>query len=85
MVDTAEPVQVLVFRDLKVKFHQTGALFYILTSAEATCLAMMNIRLSVISHGGFTLSLLKRKQKSYLLLEPVHHLYVRACVLVTCL
>lgn len=28
----------------------------ILTSADATCLAMVNIRLSVISHGGSTFS-----------------------------
>lgn len=45
------------------KCDQTGALFRTLTSAEATCLAMMNIRLSVISQGGFTLSLKKVIQK----------------------
>lgn len=38
------------------------AFISILTSAEATCWAIVSIRLSVISHGEFTLSLKENEQ-----------------------
>lgn len=48
----------LYFSDLQVKllvYKGDSLSIYILTNAEATCLAMVNIRLSVMSHGGFIL------------------------------
>lgn len=47
----------LEYRSKNIWFKKGENIFIsILTSAEATCLAMVNIRLSVISHAESTLS-----------------------------
>lgn len=65
-----------------------GDELYILTIAEATCLAMVNMRLSVISHGGFTFSFkpppTKKAEIVFITWINTSYTHVCACVIFTC-